>query len=260
MEALHITTTGMLAMEHSVKTIANNLANSSTTGYRKKRVNFVELVPISRRDAGTPTSTAGNILPSGLQIGMGVKIASVYSTQQQGATIITDNPFDVMIDGPGFFQVQTPDGTAYTRAGNLHLNHERQIVNHEGLIIEPGITLPQNYERVTINAQGEVVVTIAGQINSTVLGVIELAKFANPGGLISVGNNLLLPSDASGPPEVQTPGTQGAGTLMQYALESSNVNPVSEITELITAQRTYELMSKVITTSDEMLRTLNRGA
>jgi flagellar basal-body rod protein FlgG len=199
------------------------------------------------------------VLPAGVQVGLGVKTAAVYMIAEQGNIASTDNVYDIAIKGPGYFQIALPSGeTGYTRAGSFQLSPDGEIVSPEGYIVQPGITIPANAIGVTINSSGEVLVKISGQVGDTNVGQLELASFPNSAGLEAIGDNLLLETAASGSPNTGAPGAPGFGTVSQGFLETSNVNTVAEITNLITAQRAYEMNSKVIQTSDEMLSTLTR--
>jgi flagellar basal-body rod protein FlgG len=249
----------MLAQQLNVEVISNNIANMNTTGYKRRRAEFSDLLYQSLRRVGSASSDAGTIVPAGVQIGIGVKPTAVYRIAEQGNVIITDNPLDLAIKGRGYFQVELPNGEiAYTRAGALQRSEDGTIVTPDGYVVVPGITIPEDATRVTINAAGEVFVEIAGNVDPQEIGQFELAAFANEGGLDAIGDNLLLETAASGPPIVGTPGSAGFGTLEQGFLETSNVNIVSEITNLITAQRAYEMNSKVIQSSDEMLGSLTQ--
>ena len=255
MRALSIAATGMLAQQTNVEVIANNLANMNTTGFKEQRAEFQDLLYQNVQQPGANSSDTGTVLPSGIQLGAGVRTASVYRVTTQGDAKNTGNPYDVMISGPGFFRIQQPDGTdAYTRAGNFGLSPEGQIVTDQGYVVAPGIAIPANALMVSINAQGQVSASVAGQTAPQTLGTLELTRFANEAGLRPIGNNLLLETPASGSPQAGVPGSTGYGTLQQNFLETSNVNAVEEITSLITAQRAYEMNSKVITAADEMLQ------
>ncbi|WP_149535815.1 flagellar basal-body rod protein FlgG [Siccirubricoccus phaeus] len=259
MRSLQIAGTGMLAQQTNVEVISNNIANMNTTGFKRRRAEFQDLLYQNQRRVGSQSSENGSVLPSGTQIGLGVKTAAIYRIAEQGSLSQTENRFDVAIRGNGFFQVQLPSGDiAYTRDGTFGLSAEGQIVTAEGYLVLPGITIPAAAVDVTINVAGEVLAKLDGQINPQNVGQIQTAIFANEGGLEAIGDNLLLATPASGQPQLAAPGQPGHGQLLQGFLESSNVNIVSEITNLITAQRAYEMNSKVITASDEMLSTLSR--
>ena len=257
MRSLDIAATGMLAQQRNVEVVSNNLANMNTTAYMRRRTEFHDLIYQDLRRVGTTSSDAGTIIPSGVQIGLGVKLAAVYRIHEQGNLEATDNTFDLAIQGKGFFQVTLPSGdTAYTRDGTFQLNADGEIVTHDGFTLEPGITIPNNAIDVTINESGEVLVKIEGQIAFSNVGQIQVANFANEPGLSAEGNNLLTETPASGSPTTGNPGDTGFGRILQGFLETSNVNAVEEISNLISAQRAYEMNSKVIQTSDEMMGTL----
>ena len=259
MRSLNIAGTGMMAQQTNVEVISNNLANMSTTGYKRRRAEFQDLIYQNLRRAGSQSSDAGNILPSGAQIGLGVKTAAIYRIAEQGSLTETSNSFDLAIRGNGYFQVTLPSGeTAYTRDGTFGLSAEGVMVTAEGYVLQPGITIPAAARDVTINANGEVLAKIDGQVNPQNVGQVQLAIFANEGGLDAIGENMLLATPSSGQPQAGNPGAVGYGQVLQGFVESSNVNVVQEITSLITAQRAYEMNSKVITASDEMLSTLSR--
>jgi flagellar basal-body rod protein FlgG len=259
MRALQVAGTGMLAQQTNVEVISNNIANMSTTGYKRRRAEFQDLIYQNMRRVGSQSSDTGSILPSGAQIGLGVKTAAIYRIAEQGNLQQTENRFDLAIRGNGFFQVQLPSGeTAYTRDGTFGLSPEGAIVTAEGYPVLPGITIPAAAVDVTINAAGEVLAKLDGQVAPQNVGQIQTAIFANEGGLEAVGDNLLLATPASGQAQVAAPGQPGHGQMLQGFVETSNVNVVQEITRLITAQRAYEMNSKVITASDEMLSTLSR--
>ena len=259
MRSLQIASTGMLAQQTNVEVISNNIANLNTTGFKRRRAEFQDLIYQNMRRVGSQSSDTGTILPSGAQIGLGVKTAAIYRIGEQGDLQQTDNSFDLAIRGTGFFQVQLPSGeVAYSRDGTFGLSPEGQIVTAEGYLVLPGITIPAAARDVTINAAGEVLAKLDGQTNPQNVGQIQTAIFANEGGLEAIGDNLLLATPASGQAQLAAPGQPGHGQLLQGFIEGSNVNVVQEITRLITAQRAYEMNSKVITASDEMLSTLSR--
>ncbi|MGH6948703.1 MAG: flagellar basal-body rod protein FlgG [Kiloniellales bacterium] len=254
MNSLSIAATGMLAQQLNVEVISNNIANMNTTGYKRQRAEFQDLLYQDLRRVGSTSSEAGTVVPSGVQIGLGVKPGAVYRINQQGSITVTDNNFDLAVNGRGYFMVELPSGeTGYTRSGAFQLSANGDIVTADGFVVQPGITIPSNAVSVTINASGQVLVTLDNQVAVQQIGQLELANFPNDSGLEAIGNNLLLESPASGTPVVATPGSSGFGTLLQGALETANVNVVSEITNLIAAQRAYEMNSKVIQTSDEMM-------
>ncbi|WP_291298431.1 flagellar basal-body rod protein FlgG [Elioraea sp.] len=259
MRSLHIAATGMLAQQTNVEVISNNIANLSTTGYKRRRAEFQDLIYQNLRRVGSTSSDTGTVVPSGVQIGLGVKTAAVYRIAEQGNLSQTDNRFDLAIRGPGYFQVELPSGeTAYSRDGTFGLSPQGEIVTADGFRVLPGIQIPNQARDVTINANGEVLVKLDGQAALQNVGQIQTAIFANDAGLEAIGDNLFLETPASGQVQAGVPGSPGFGNIMQGFVETSNVNVVSEITSLITAQRAYEMNSKVITASDEMLSTLTR--
>ncbi|MDB5447817.1 MAG: flgG [Phenylobacterium sp.] len=259
MQALRTAATGMAAQQLNVEVISNNIANMNTVAFKKQRAEFQDLLYQTLEQAGAQSSSQGNIVPTGVQVGAGVKAGSVYRISTQGAMTQTGNKYDLAIDGRGYFQVLTPNGdTAYTRAGNLSVNDQGQLVTQDGYLIQPAITIPANTTDVTISKAGQVQATQPGTPTPTVVGTIELATFVNEGGLSAQGSNLLLETAASGPATIGAPASPGFGNLVQGYTEASNVDPVSEITALIVAQRAYEMNSKVITTADTMLGVTNQ--
>src|SRR6202020_332310 len=255
MRALSIAATGMQAQQTNVETIANNLANMNTTGFKEQRAEFEDLLYQNVQTPGAQTSDTGTFAPSGIQIGAGVKTSAIYRINTQGDLQSTGNPYDVAVQGAGFFEIQQPDGTdAYTRSGNFSLSPQGQLVTQDGLVVQPGIAIPQNTLSVTINAQGQVNATVAGNTTPQTVGQLELTRFPNEAGLNSVGNNLYLETPGSGSPQAGVPGSTGYGTIQQGFLETSNVNSVNEITSLITAQRAYEMNSKVVSAADQMMQ------
>lgn len=259
MRALSIGASGMQAQQLNVEVISNNIANISTTGFKRSRAEFQDMLYENMRRVGSPSSDTGTLLPSGLQVGLGVKPVATYRINEQGNLTVTNNQYDVAINGRGFFQVQMPDGTtSYTRAGSLQLNETGQLVTPDGFQVLPAITVPSNALSVTINASGQVLATIDGQTSQQNLGQLQLAAFVNPTGLEAIGDNLLKETAASGSPITGNPQSAGFGSLIQGSLESSNVNVVSEITGLITAQRAYEMNSRVIKTADDMLTAVSQ--
>ena len=259
MRSLDIAATGMLAQQTNVDVISNNIANMSTTGFKRQNVAFMDMMYQNIVRPGATSSDVGTIMPSGLQIGLGTRVGGVYRMHQQGALQITDNPFDLAITGDGFFQVQLPSGdTAYTRDGTFSVNQDGELVTQQGFVVEPGIVVPDDAVDVTINASGEVFASIQGQVELSNLGQIQLATFVNETGLESIGNNTYLETEASSTPTTGNPAEDNFGDIQQGALENSNVNVVEEITDLIEAQRAYEMNSKVITTSDEMMGTVTQ--
>jgi flagellar basal-body rod protein FlgG len=257
MRSLDIAGTGMQAQQTNVEVISNNIANMTTTGFKRRRAEFQDLIYQNMRRVGSNTSDAGTVVPSGAQVGLGVRTAAIYRINEQGNLQQTSNKLDLAVQGSGYFQVTLPNGeTAYTRDGSFSLSPTGQIVTSDGYPVAPGITIPANATDVTIDAAGEVQATIPGQAAPQIVGTIQLASFANDAGLEAQGQNLLVASTASGQPVTGAPSSPGFGSVMQGFVETSNVNVVSEITNLITAQRAYEMNSKVITASNEMLSTL----
>jgi flagellar basal-body rod protein FlgG len=259
MRALSIASTGMLAQQVNVEVIANNLANMNTTGFKLQRAEFQDLLYQNVQTPGAQTSDTGAVAPNGIQIGAGVKTAAIYRVTTQGDLKSTSNPYDVAVQGQGYFRIQLADGSdGFTRAGNFGLSPEGQLVTQQGLVVQPGIAIPQNTISVQVNAQGQVNATVAGNATPQTVGQLELTRFANEAGLNAVGENLYLETPASGAPQSGVPGTPGYGTIQQGFLETSNVNSVDEITALITAQRAYEMNSKVVSAADQMLQNTAR--
>jgi flagellar basal-body rod protein FlgG len=257
MRALDIAATGMQAQQTNVEVISNNLANMTTTGFKRQRAEFQDLIYQNLRRVGSNSSDSGSIVPSGAQVGLGVKTAAIYRIDEQGNLQQTSNTLDLAIQGSGFFQITLPDGeTAYTRDGTFALSATGEIVTADGYIVQPGIQIPTTATGITINTAGQVQATIAGQTAPQTVGQLQLAIFPNDAGLAAQGDNMYLQTSASGQPVTGNPATTGFGTVMQGFIETSNVNVVTEITNLISAQRAYEMNSKVITTSDDMLSTL----
>ncbi|MGB0748416.1 MAG: flagellar basal-body rod protein FlgG [Magnetospiraceae bacterium] len=258
MRSLNIAATGMLAQQQNVEVISNNIANMNTTGFQRRRTEFHDLLYQNLRRVGSVSSDTGTIIPTGVQLGLGVKLAAVYRIHEQGNLMPTDNTFDLAVQGNGYFMITLPSGeTAYTRDGTFQLNPDGTMVTHDGYTVQPGLTVPTDAVDVTVNQSGEVLVKLEGQVNTQNIGQLQLAIFPNEAGLQAVGDNYLLETAASGAASTGNPGAAGYGTLLQGFLETSNVNPVSEISNLISAQRAYEMNSKVITTSDEMMRTIS---
>lgn len=254
MNALQIAASGMSAQQMRVDVVSNNLANMSTTAYNARRADFADLMYQQVQQPGVITSEAGTMLPTGVQLGMGVRPSSVSVILQQGTLSQTGGDLDLAVDGKGYLEVTLPSGeTAYTRDGALKRTADGLIVTSDGYQVTPGITIPSDAKSIAINADGEVYAYFEGQVTPTQLGQIPLATFTNEKGLEASGSNLFLESAASGPPIVGAPGTQGFGVLRQGYLESSSVDAVQEITELIKAQRGYELNAKVITAVDQMM-------
>ncbi len=258
MRSLSTAATGMLAQQLNVEVISNNIANMNTVGFKRQRAEFQDLMYQSTEAVGAASAANGAIVPAGVQVGLGVKAASVYRIETQGNLTQTDNPFDIAIEGAGYFVVRLPSGEdAYTRAGNFALSPTGDLVTENGFLVQPGITLPNNRVRVNINDVGQVEVFQDGQAAGQVLGQLTLARFMNVAGLEARGDNLFLETAASGPPVNGAPGDLGFGSVQQNFVETSNVNSVQEITALISAQRAYEMNGKVITASDEMMSAAN---
>ena len=255
MRALSTAATGMMAMELNVQVISNNLANMTTTSYKRQRAEFQDLLYDHLSRVGTQTSAQGNMLPVGIDLGSGVKTVGTGRLMSQGSMTQTTNPMDVAIRGDGFFKVQMPDGTYnYMRDGSFKTDAQGRIVTAQGNVVQPAITIPANSTGLTINAQGQVSVIPSGTTTPTILGQLTLTRFINPAGLLPIGDNMYQETPASGTPQDGLAATDGAGDLLQGNLEQSNVDSVSEITNLITAQRAYEMNSKVITAADQMLQ------
>ena len=257
MRALRIAATGMAAQQLNVETISNNIANMNTVGFKKQRAEFQDLLYENVSRMGAQSSDAGTVVPTGIQLGSGVKTGSIYRITSQGALTKTDNKYDLAINGRGYFQVQLPSGeTAYTRAGNFSLSDSGQLVTVDGYTVQPTITIPQGSTDVTISASGQVQVTTPGSTAVNTVGQLQLANFSNEAGLEAIGDNYLLQSGASGAPALANPAATGVGSLLQGYTEASNVDPVTEISSLIVAQRAYEMNSKVVTSADQMLSTV----
>jgi len=260
MRSLNIAATGMQAQQLYVDVTSQNLANINTTAYKLQRPEFQDLLYQDVRPAGVNSSDSGTVVPTGIQIGLGVKTAAIYRNNNQGTPQPTENSLDLAIQGKGFFQITLPSGEiAYTRGGVFQLNADGQIVTSDGYALEPAITINQTATSISINQSGEVYAQLPGQTDPALQGQIQTVTFINPSGLSAQGNNLYLETAASGAPVIGTPGLEGVGTLLQGFLESSNVNPVTELTNLIKAQRVYEMNSRVVSKSDEMLQSLNQS-
>ncbi len=258
MRALDIAGTGMMAQQTNVEVISNNIANMTTTGFKRQRAEFQDLIYQNLRRVGSNSSDAGTVVPSGAQVGLGVKTAAIYRINEQGNLQQTSNSLDLAVQGNGYFQITLPSGeTAYTRDGTFSLSPTGDVVTADGYVVQPGITIPSNATSVTINPSGEVQATLSGTTAPSLVGTLQLALFPNDSGLESQGNNLFLATTASGTAVTGTPGSPGFGTTQQVFIETSNVNIVTEITNLITAQRAYEMNSRVITTADQMMSTLS---
>lgn len=256
MRSLSIAGTGMLAQQTNVDVISNNIANMNTTAFKRQRAEFQDLLYQQVQRPGSGTGSGETRAPSGIQIGAGVRTGGVYRISEQGAMTTTSNRYDIAIEGTGYFQIQMPNGdTAYTRAGSFQLSDQGELVTTDGFPVQPGITIPPEAVDVVISRTGTVQVKLDGQTEMQDVGQLQLASFVNEAGLEAQGGNLYLATTASGQPNVATPGDPGFGALRQGYLEASNVNPVAEITALITAQRAYEMNSRVVKTVDEMLAT-----
>lgn len=258
MRSLSIASTGMLAQQTNVDVISNNIANMSTTAFKRQRAEFQDLLyqQVSRAGAASGSDSK---LPTGIQIGAGVKTGGVYRIAEQGALSQTDNPYDMAIQGRGYFQITMPSGeTGYTRDGSFQLSDQGELVTADGYPVQPGITVPQGAVAVTVSKTGEVQVTLSGTPAPQTIGQLQLATFVNEAGLEALGGNNFLETAASGQATIASAGEPGFGTLTQGFIERSNVNPVSEITALITAQRAYEMNSRVVKTADEMLATTSQ--
>ncbi|PTX00406.1 flagellar basal-body rod protein FlgG [Pararhodobacter aggregans] len=254
MRALQIAATGMSAQQMRVDTVANNLANMSTTGYNTRRAEFADLHYQQHTRAGTISASDGTIVPTGVQLGLGARPAAVSMMVQQGVSTATGGDLDLAIEGRGWFEVTLPDGrSAYTRDGGLKRTGEGLIVTSDGYEVAPGLTIPADARQISINAEGEVYAYFTDQVQPQRLGQLVLAGFTNERGLEALGSNLFVETEASGPPVQSVPGSDGLGTVRQGYLEESSVDPVRELTEMIKAQRGYELNAKVITAADQML-------
>jgi flagellar basal-body rod protein FlgG len=255
--ALWAAKTGLDAQQTRMAVVSNNLANANTTGFKKGRAVFEDLLYQNQKQVGSNTSQDTQS-PSGLSLGTGVRVVATERTYTQGSLNQTGNALDMAINGRGFFQVQMPDGTvAYTRAGDFQMNNQGQLVTSSGYIVQPAITIPQGAQSITVSTDGIVSVTLAGQSAPTQVGTVQLADFVNPAGLQARGENLLVESAASGTPQTATPGLSGLGTIDQGMTEGSNVNVVEEMVNMIETQRAYEMNTKAIQTTDQMLQYLS---
>jgi flagellar basal-body rod protein FlgG len=255
--SLFTAATGMEAQKLNIDVIANNLANVNTVGYKKSRADFQELLYQSVRAPGA-TSAEGSQIPSGIQVGLGVNPVAVQKLFQQGDFVHTGNSLDLVIEGDGFFQVLMPDGTvAYSRSGAFKMDSEGRIVNSDGYPLEPAITIPADTLTTTVGTDGKITILQAGNTSPVEIGQIEIARFINPGGLKSLGKNLYIPTGSSGEATTGNPGGEGRGTINQGFVEMSNVNIVEEMVNMIVSQRAYEITSKTVQASDEMLQTTN---
>jgi flagellar basal-body rod protein FlgG len=258
MRVLNIAATGMMAQQMNVEVISNNIANINTTAFKRGRAEFQDLMYQSERRQGSQSTDSGTIIPAGTEIGLGVRPASVNRIHTAGNLTMTGNELDLAIEGRGYFNVTLPGGdTAYTRAGSFKPSPEGVLVTADGYTVAPGITLPQGTREVVVNRSGEVLAYLDGQAEPQNLGQLAMTVFVNEGGLEALGDNLLRATPASGEPQDGIAGQPGFGTIRQKYLESSNVNVVQEITELISAQRAYEMNAKVVEAGDQMAATVN---
>lgn len=254
LRALSTAASGMVAQETHIDVIAHNMANVGTTGFRRLRAEFQDLLYTTVRAPGARTGT-GSAVPTGLEIGGGSRVAATELSTTPGALATTGNPLDLAIEGGGFFGVRRPDGeVVYTRAGNFSLDADGRLVTSDGLPVDPAIVVPQGATSIAVAADGTVSVTLPGSPESQEIGRLELTTFSNSGGLLPLGRNLYRQTTASGPPLVAAPGEEGLGTLAQGMLEGSNVEVVTEMIDLIASQRAYETNHRVIQAADEMLR------
>lgn len=259
MQALKIAATGMAAQQMRVDVTANNISNMSTTGYNARRAEFADLHYQQLRTPGSITASTGEIMPSGVQLGLGVRAAAISMDVRQGASRATGGELDMAIEGSGYFEIELPSGeSAYTRNGAFKLNGDGEIVTTEGFALVPGVTVPEDAREVVINPDGTIYARFQNEVDVQQIGALTLAAFINQKGLEAIGDNLFLETAASGQPLIGDPGTDGRGLLRQGYLEDSSVDVVSEITELIEAQRGYELNSQVLKAADEMLATTSR--
>ena len=260
MRALSIAATGMSAQQLNVEVIANNIANINTTGYKRTRAEFTDLLYQVERVQGVPVQSGDGVVPEGAQLGLGTRLSAIRLLNLQGPLADTGNQLDLALNGPGWFQVTNPNGeTLYTRAGAFNISASGQIVTADGYPVEPALTVPPGTTKIEINQTGEVFARIEGDAELVFVGQITLANFTNPAGLNALGSNLFQPTDASGPATTGLPGDPSFGKLQQGYLENSNVDPVREITELISAQRAYEMNSKVIQAADDMSGVVSKG-
>ncbi len=254
-QALYTAASGMLAQQLNVDTIANNLSNVSTTGFKKARVDFQDLLYHTIKPAGSPPTAPGVQSPVPIQVGEGVRPVATPRIFFQGEVVTTENPLDLMIEGDGFFQVLQPDGTiGYTRDGSWKLDSTGRVVTSDGLPLEPELAIPPEATRVVVGRGGEVSVSTSGGTSTQLIGQIELVRFLNPAGLEAAGRNIFMSTEATGEPLLGTPGMDGFGTISQGFLEQSNVKVVEELVNMIVAQRAYEINSRAVQVSDDMLQ------
>lgn len=259
MKALFIASTGMAAQERNVEVISNNIANMRTTGFKRQRAEFQDLLYQSYRRAGSQTSDQGTLVPAGIEVGSGVRTVATPRIMSQGTVTATEKDLDVAVQGEGFFMIQLPDGrTAYTRDGSFERDDTGQLVNVNGYQVQPGITIPGNSTDLSISPDGIVEAKLPGATVATQLGQLQLARFVNKAGLESAGDNLFLETAGSGAPQIGTPSQDGTGNLLQGYLEAANVNSVTEIADLIAAQRAYEMNARVISGADEMMQSTSQ--
>jgi len=252
--SLWIAKTGLDAQQTRMAVTSNNLANVNTTGFKRSRAAFEDLMYQNERQPGAQSSQATQV-PAGTMVGTGVRVVGTEKLFSQGELVQTNNPLDIAVQGRGFMQVTMPDGTvAYTRDGSFHLNSDGQIVTNSGYPLEPALTVPANAQSVTIGSDGTVSVALPGQAAPAQIGTVQTADFINPAGLEPRGENLYVETASSGAPQTGTPGLNGLGTITQGSLESSNVNVVEELVNMIETQRAYEMNSKAISASDQMLQ------
>jgi flagellar basal-body rod protein FlgG len=260
MRVLSIAASGMSAQQTNVEVIANNIANSNTTGFKKSRAEFSDLLYQVEKGSAVPSASGETLIPEGAELGMGVKLMAIRNVIKQGPISQTSNQLDIAINGDGWLQIKSPNGeTVYTRAGSLNTDANGTIVNSDGLPVEPAIAVPAETVKVTINRSGQVFATLNNGATEQEIGQLSLATFSNPAGLRALGGNLFQITEASGQASVFNPGSGPTGTIEQGYLEESNVDPVQEITELISAQRVYELNSKVIQAADDMAGIVSKG-
>lgn len=260
MRSLYIGATGMLAQQTNVDVISNNIANMNTTAYTKRRAEFNDLLYQNIVRPGSSSTAENTIIPSGIQLGLGVQTAAIYRITEGGGLLKTDNSLDLAIKGRGYFQIQLPEGKGigYTRDGAFQRNGDGVIVTHDGYVVQPEITIPEDAVEIYVNNSGEVWIKQDGETDEINVGQLELATFVNEAGLEAIGDNLFTETAASGAPILDNPDAESFGSILQGYLATSNVNPVTEITELVSAQRAYEMNSKIISTSDQMLTTINQ--
>lgn len=259
MRALYTAATGMMAQEKNVEVISNNVANMRTTGFKRQRAEFQDLLYQNLRRVGAQTSATGSQVPAGVEIGSGVRTAATPRIMSQGSLSMTEKEHDIAIRGEGFFRIQLPDGrTAYTRDGSFEVDANGTLVTVDGYTVNPGITVPQNASSFTVSKDGNVQVYLSGQTTPTALGQIQIARFMNKAGLEAMGDNLFLQTAASGPEQVGNPGDAGFGSFLHKYLEQANVNSVTEISDLISAQRAYEMNARVIKGADEMMSSVSQ--